>query len=493
MAKHENEAQEGFEAQYHGLEADIAGVMGVVNAANGRLVEMVADCVESELWNVYGIHSPAHWVAWQMGMTHGRAGAIVTLASRRDELPTTIAALVAGDVSLDAAVAIGQRAPADYAQSICEFAKTATMSQLSTCLRRYTYDPETEKARAKVKPVEDDRSVSTGVDGHGRWWIKGHLPVDEGAVVDQALQAARVDLYEQHRAATPEGEKPEPVTLADALVGAAESYLRHGEAATPGSDRFQVLLHLETAVSDPDGRGILTFGNGPALPDSVRRRLLCDCSVTPVWERHGAPLSVGRAQRVLSRKLRRLIEHRDGGCRIPGCTARRGLEVHHIVHWEDGGATDTSNLLSLCRRHHALHHQGLLGIEGDADPTGDLVVTDRWGHALDRAGAPIPSFAATPAEAARAAGITPGHYVHPLGERLDPKWVTFNPNPGLDLDGSGSGNGCGNGSNTPPPPIPIRPPGPIPAAAGPEGRGVPAAPSETEPGAPWSGAAPPAA
>ncbi|CAN5808823.1 HNH endonuclease signature motif containing protein [soil metagenome] len=395
-----------------------------------------------------------------------------------------MAALVAGELSLDAAVAIAKGAPAEYEQSICEFAKVATMSQLLKCLRTYTYDPETEKARAKAKPVEDERSVSTGVDGQGRWWIKGHLPVDEGAVVDQAIQAAKDDLYEQHRAATPEGEKPEPVSVADGLVGAAESYLRHGEAATPGSDRFQVLLHLETAVNDPDGPGILTFGNGPALPDAVRRRLLCDCSVTPVWERHGAPLSVGRAQRALSRKLRRLIEHRDGGCRIPGCTARRGLEVHHIVHWEDGGRTDTANLVSLCKRHHALHHQGLLGIEGDANPTGDLVVTDRWGHALDRAGAPIPSFAATPAEAARAAGITPGDYVHPLGERLEQWWVTFDPNPGLDLDVSGT---------DPPSRIPPRTPATDAPAGGTEGRAAAPAPSETEPGAPWSGAVPPAA
>ncbi|CAN5509085.1 HNH endonuclease signature motif containing protein [soil metagenome] len=429
MAKHENVAPDGFEARYDGLAADIAGVMGVINAANGHLVEMVADCIDAELWNVYGIHSPAHWVAWQMGMAKGRADAIVTLASRRAELPFTIAALVTGELSLDAATAIGQRAPADYEQSICEFAKLATMSQLTKSLRKYTYDPETEKARAKAKPVEAESSFTSGVDEIG-WHGHIRLPVEQGLIYEQAHAASREDLYALNKANTPEGERPELVSGGDAAFGLAESYLRHGEAAQPGSDRFQVLLHLETAVNDPDGPGILSCGNGPALPDSVRRLLLCDCSVTPVWERHGAPLSVGRSQRVLSKKMRRLIEHRDGGCRIPGCGARRGLEVHHIEHWEDGGRTDTDNLLSLCSRHHHLHHQGLLGIEGDANPTGDLTVTDRWGHALDRAGAPIPRFTATPAEAARAAGITPGVYVHPLGERLDPWGVTFNPTPG---------------------------------------------------------------
>ncbi|CAN5775943.1 HNH endonuclease signature motif containing protein [soil metagenome] len=489
MVKHGYESQEGFEDLVRDVEADIAGVMGVINAANGRLVELVADGIDRALWNGWGILSPSHWSSWQAGMTKSRADGVIALASRRAELPVTIAALAAGELSLDAAVAIAKRAPADYEQSICAFARVATMSQLSRCLRKYTYDPETEKAKAKAKPVEAENSFTSGIEGDV-WHGHIRLPVEKGLIYEQAVAASREDLYASKKADTADGERPEPVLGGDAAFGLAETYLRHGEAASPGSDRFQVLLHLETAVNDPDGPGILTYGNGPALPHSVRRRLLCDCSVTPVWERHGAPLSVGRAQRVLSRKLRRLIEHRDGGCRIPGCTARRGLEVHHIVHWEDGGRTDTANLVSLCSRHHHLHHQGLLGIEGDADPTGDLVVTDRWGHALDQAGTPITRYpVGTPAEAAETIGITPGTYVHPLGERLKEWWVTFDRNPGLDLDVSGNDDG----PKAPPPPIPIRPPGPNPSAAGPVGRAAPAAPSETEPGAPWSGAAPPAA
>ncbi|MDQ6798093.1 MAG: HNH endonuclease, partial [Actinomycetota bacterium] len=47
-------------------------------------------------------------------------------------------------------------------------------------------------------------------------------------------------------------------------------------------------------------------------------------------------------------RTRLAIEERDGGCRVPGCDRTRWLHVHHVVHWEDGGATDTSNLMSLC-------------------------------------------------------------------------------------------------------------------------------------------------
>ncbi len=55
------------------------------------------------------------------------------------------------------------------------------------------------------------------------------------------------------------------------------------------------------------------------------------------------------------------------------------------MHWEDGGPTDTANLVALCGFHHRLHHRGGLGIAG------------RW--------------------------------VHPDGERLDPRRVHFSEAP----------------------------------------------------------------
>ncbi|QXC59111.1 HNH endonuclease [Aquihabitans sp. G128] len=334
-------ADDRFEERVRDLEADIASVCGVLNAAAGRLVELVADALDGELWNGWGIHSATHWLGWQAGMSRSRAAGLVKLAERRAELPSAVAALVAGELSADAAVAIARRAPAAYEASITDQAKVLTIGQLGKVLAGYHYDDETEEARPK--PREDERSVSSGVDDVG-WWGTIRLPAEEGQVVEQAWKAAQEDLYEAERADTPEGQAPRPVTLADAVVGVAESFLRSGEAAHPGSDRYQVLLHLEAPAGDPaDGPGILSGHLGPPLPDAARRLLLCDCTLTPVWEREGTPISLGRKARALSRRLRRVVEHRDQGCRVPGCGRQRGIHLHHIVHWEDGGATDTGN------------------------------------------------------------------------------------------------------------------------------------------------------
>ena len=78
-------------------------------------------------------------------------------------------------------------------------------------------------------------------------------------------------------------------------------------------------------------------------------------------------MGIGRTSRTIPRRLRRLVEHRDGGCAVPGCGRTWGTQLHHIWHWEDGGPTDLSNLLTLCARHHRQHHLGLLGITGCPD------------------------------------------------------------------------------------------------------------------------------
>ena len=51
------------------LEGDVAEVCGVLNATVGRLVELVADALDQDLWQGWGIHSPTHWVTWQTGLS----------------------------------------------------------------------------------------------------------------------------------------------------------------------------------------------------------------------------------------------------------------------------------------------------------------------------------------------------------------------------------------------------------------------------------------
>ncbi len=173
----------------------------------------------------------------------------------------------------------------------------------------------------------------------------------------------------------------------------------------------RVHLHLETT-------GLSTHLGGP-LPDSLRRLHTCDTTYVPVFESEGRPIATAPARRNITDRMRRVVEHRDGGCVVPGCAARRFLQIHHIEHVEDGGATISSNLVATCRRHHRQHHLGLLGITGDADAPGGLRFTDHRGRDMPSAPRPRP-----PTELPDRR-----HYRNPSGERLRGRDVHLPPNP----------------------------------------------------------------
>ncbi|MDQ6911090.1 MAG: hypothetical protein M3Z84_09975, partial [Actinomycetota bacterium] len=66
------------EAAVEELEIEMASLCGIVNAATGRLVSVVARALETGAWEQSGIRSPSHWVAWKCGVSVSRARRIVS-------------------------------------------------------------------------------------------------------------------------------------------------------------------------------------------------------------------------------------------------------------------------------------------------------------------------------------------------------------------------------------------------------------------------------
>ena len=117
-------------------------------------------------------------------------------------------------------------------------------------------------------------------------------------------------------------------------------------------------------------------------------------------------------------RTRRIIERRDRGCRVPGCTTDRFVEIHHIIHWLHGGPTDTDNLISLCPKHHRLHHQDQLGIAGDADDEHGITFTDRNDRTISPNSQPrVPDRPPDPPTRP---------YQPPIGGRIDDRWLGGN-------------------------------------------------------------------
>ncbi|MDJ0767866.1 MAG: DUF222 domain-containing protein [Ilumatobacter sp.] len=386
----------------------LAEICGVLNAYHAKLVAHVAGRLERDEWQGHRIHSPTQWVAWKTGLSPSRAKQIVQMAERRASFPAVTEAFERGELAVDQVDVVVSRAPAWADAQVVEYAATTTVHQLRCTMRDRFFTPDPDEANAESDgsepeeaPVDRDR-LSTGVTDDHRWRINGELGLDDGGIVDAALREAKDSLFERGNI---------DATWADALVEVARRSLDSVESPAR-RDRFRTWFHLD--VTD----GAMTNTGGWRLPDTVRDHLLCDGVVQPVWEQEGLPTSVGRTQRIVPDRTRRVIERRDRGCRVPGCTATRFVEIHHIIHWLDGGPTDTWNLVSLCPKHHRLHHQGGLGIKGDADAEDGLLFTDDRGNVIERCGRPRPPT--DPPE------VPAGRYLHPTGERLDMRWLGDN-------------------------------------------------------------------
>jgi hypothetical protein len=415
---------EGPRVVCDGPEARLSAAMGLLNAATAELVAAIAEALEVGDWVGDGITSAEQWVALRCGVTSSRARRLVALARALGELPVAAGAFAQGSLSEDQVGVVCRHVDAAHDAEVTELARRCTVGQLRRILPTVVAvepAPDPVPDRAPLSGEDGDapdlgdtpgrREVSFHNGEDGRWEARVLLPSDEGAVVQKALEASREFLFRHG-----DGDR---VGWADALVHVAEAALSNveGTGRLPG-DRFQVLVHVD--LDDPE-RARLHLG--PVLAASLRNYVTCDATTRVVAERNGTPVHVFARRRSVDDRLRALIEHRDGGCRVPGCGRRRWVHVHHLVHHEDGGLTVPGNLCCLCPAHHRLHHQGRLGIDGDPTVPDGLRFTDRRGRPL-RGPSPRPP-GAPPPEAAAALGLPAPRWDPPLGESLDPKWITW--------------------------------------------------------------------
>jgi len=146
--------------------------------------------------------------------------------------------------------------------------------------------------------------------------------------------------------------------------------LRHGSDADSsellGSGGAVVTVHVtESALRSGIGLAYLEGQSDPVSIATVER-LTCSGATQLVFlDEEGQPLDLAREQRLFSRRQRRSLAARDGGCMAPGCDRPPSwTEAHHIEHWaRDRGKTDIANGILLCRHHHLLFHNNGWEIE----------------------------------------------------------------------------------------------------------------------------------
>ena len=397
---------------------ELSELAGQRNAIDARIVEIVAEIDGDRLWGNTGCRSIAALVAWKLGSSSTNAHTIAAVANRIEEFPRCVAGLREGRLSLDQVGVIAERASDGSDEHYAELARHASVSQLRTAIK---LEPRPDTAS---RPEPEPSITKTGDEHSTTWRIR--LDAHDAAKFDAALQSHRdaliADWKRDHGIDTDidtghdnehgsEQRPPLPNTL-DAFMALIEAGWDTDAARRPHGQRTTAIMHVD--VKDR----IAALHLGPLLSDSDRRYLLCDATCEVWFHRDGQPIGAGRSTRVISRRLRRALEHRHPTCAVPGCGATRGLHAHHIRHWEDGGETELANLVLVCPYHHRLHHRGVITITG---PAHDLVVTDRDGQVLSDGSLARPPTTPPPA-------VPP--YPGPSGERADWWWYTpYEPQP----------------------------------------------------------------
>ena len=342
---------------------EIAALSAHLDAATARLLDLIREFDAREGWG-HGFRSCADWLSWRVGLDKGAARERVRVARALGTLPRLARAFAGGEISYSKVRALTRVATPETEEQLLGIARAGTAVHVERIVRGWRHMDRKAEAQETARQHRG-RALHISHDDDGMVVIRGRLTPEVGALLLRALEAARETLYQQSRGEAPATDAaPDVPTMeqqrADALALVAETALQHGiDPGAPG-ERYQVVVHIDAAVlADADQVGQSVLEDGVRVPAGTSQRLACDASrVVMRHERDGRVVEVGARTRTIPPPLRRALQHRDHGCRFPGCGLRFG-EGHHVRHWAAGGPTTLSNLTLLCRRHHrAVHEEG---------------------------------------------------------------------------------------------------------------------------------------
>ncbi|MCF6388049.1 HNH endonuclease [Mycobacterium sp. MBM] len=302
-----------------------------------------------------------------LGVAPGAAYRAVRVGRAASALPALSAQQRLGGVGIEFADAVGKgighieaRVPLadeERAAVVRSLMIQTTPSGVATKAREIALDKAAESSAADdgTVPVAEnsdlnDMTLTQTDDGR----ISAALDLD--ALTGEELWAALDPLCRP--VPLPDGS-PDPRSAgrrrADAFGQIMRTYLSSSGRPMSGG----VLPHV--TLIRPATQGVDCLGFGGPVSAATADLIACDSTLTSVIVDHsGAPLDVGRRERLFPPAIRKALAVRDGGCAHPGCGRPVSwCDAHHIQPWEHGGTTSIDNGVLLCRLHHtAIHHGG---------------------------------------------------------------------------------------------------------------------------------------
>ena len=304
-------------------------------ALDAEEVQWVREAERIQIWKRTGHASMLAYLESVFGYTPKTAEDRLRVARRLEALPQLTGALADGELPYSA---------------VKELVRVATPG---------TENAWREAARGKVV-----HQIEQLVSGHHR----GDLPtdpVDPTIVLQKLLLELLPETFARFRETHARfneaaGERLDYDRFISALCEAAIAGV--GGDVEPRRAKYQIALRVcpQCERGTQDGAGIVV----PVLPSTVAR---AECDAQRVGDIDPETGELERTTQDIPPKTREYVMIRDNHrCQTPGCRSAMHLEVHHIVHRQDGGTHDPSNLSVLCSGCHARHHEGALRLTGTA-------------------------------------------------------------------------------------------------------------------------------
>ncbi|MGY1832721.1 DUF222 domain-containing protein [Geodermatophilus sp. SYSU D01180] len=346
---------------------DVAALVAERNRIDARLARAVRAAELFHAPDRDGLRSMTSWLRGHCRLSTAEASRLVRNGRALEHLPALAEAHAAGLVSAEQ-VAVAARAvtPERLAAALEQGVDLAVIDVVLTgvaverphadlvkVVQHYCTDLDPDGP--EPDPTEG-RSLTLSRHADGSLSIRGHLDAVGGERLQTALEA-------HVQADRPAGDdRCRAQRLGDALVQVADNVLAAGSLPILRGHKPQIAVRVDLDdLVDPHGSpNAGRMGSGATISAARARWLACDGAVSRVvFGPAGVPLDLGRERRLADRHLRRAVELRDGGCVFTGCRAPTWwADVHHLVHWIDGGDTSLDNSALLCERHHTKVHHG---------------------------------------------------------------------------------------------------------------------------------------
>src|SRR5246500_4578605 len=182
---------------------EIAELSAHLDAATAQLLDMIRDFDARGGWNT-GFRSCAEWLSWRVGLDRGAARERVRVARALATLPRLAQALGGGELSYAKVRALTRVATPETEERLLAVGRAGTAEHVERIVRGWRRMDRKAEAQEAARRHRH-RALHVYPDGDGMVVIRGRLEPEVGAVVMQALAAAREALYRRHQANVPAG------------------------------------------------------------------------------------------------------------------------------------------------------------------------------------------------------------------------------------------------------------------------------------------------